>query len=100
MGGKCGRPFPVYGNLVPHLRSAHEGDRIDRDATVAHVLGTCAGYSYSDIDTLATIMSRLGLEDNSCVRVEQKVDAMYIFSTAYLVQSRCGLFGANLAKQH
>jgi hypothetical protein len=90
MGGRCSRPFPVYDNLVPGLLAAHERDRVDRDATVAHVLATAAGYSYSDIETLATIMSRLGLEGNSCVCVKQTVDAMYIFSTAYLVQSRCG----------
>jgi hypothetical protein len=90
MGGRCGRPFPVYDNLVPDLLAAHERNRADRDATVAHVLAAAAGYSYSDIETLATIMSRIGLEDNSCVRVEQTVDAMFIFSTAYLVQSRCG----------
>jgi hypothetical protein len=90
IGGRCGRPFPIYDHLVPDLLAAHQGDRADRDATVAHVLATAAGYSYSDIGTLATIMSRLGLEDNSCVRVAQTVDAMFIFSTAYLVQSRCG----------
>jgi hypothetical protein len=89
-GGRCGRPFPIYDNLVRDLLAAHQGDRADRDATVAHVLATAAGYSYSDIGTLATIMSRLGLEDNACVRVAQTVDAMVIFSTAYLVQSRCG----------
>jgi predicted lipase len=89
-GGRCGRPFPIYDNLVPDLLAAHHGDRVDRDATVAHVLATAAGYSYSDMETFATIMSRLGLEDNSCVRVAQTVDAMFIFSTAYLVQSRCG----------
>ena len=89
-GARCGRPFPIYDHLVPDLLAAHQGERTDRDATVAHVLATAAGYSYSDIETLATIMSRLGLEDNSCVRVAQTVDAMFIFSTAYLVQSRCG----------
>jgi hypothetical protein len=89
-GGRCGRPFPVYNNLVPDLLAAHERNRVDPDATVAHVLATAAGYSYSDLKTLATIMSRLGLEENSCVRVQQTVDAMFIFSTAYLVQSRCG----------
>lgn len=90
MSGRCSRPFPVYDNLVPGLLTAHQGDRVHRDATVAHVLATAAGYAYSDIETLASIMSRLGLEDNSCVRVAQTVDAMFIFSTAYLVQSRCG----------
>lgn len=90
IGGTCGRPFPVYDNLVPALLAAHERDRAERDATVAHVLATAAGYAYSDIETLATIMSRLGLGDNACVRVTQTVDAMFIFSTAYLLQSRCG----------
>jgi hypothetical protein len=90
MGGRCGRPFPVYDNLSSDLLAAHERDHVDRDAIVAHVLATAAGYSYSDIETLAAIMSRLGLEDNSCVHVAQTVDAMFIFSTAYLVQSRCG----------
>jgi hypothetical protein len=90
MGGRCGRPFPAYNTLVTDLLAAHVHDRADRDATVAHVLAAAAGYSYSDIETVATIMSRLGLENNSCVRVEQTVNAMFIFSTAYLVQSRCG----------
>jgi hypothetical protein len=89
-GGPCGPPFPIYDDLVPALLAAHQGDRADRNATVAHVLATAAGYSYSDIGTLTTIMSRVGLEDNACVRVAQTVDAMFIFSTAYLVQSRCG----------
>ena len=90
MTAGCGRPFPVYDSLVPDLLAAHQRDRDDRDATVAHVLAAAAGYAYSNIETMATIMSRLGLEDNSCVRVAQRVDAMFIFSTAYLVQSRCG----------
>ena len=90
MAGTCGRPFPVYDNLVAALLAAHERDHAGRDATVAHVLGTAAGYAYSDIETLATIMSRLGLGDNACVRVSQTVDAMLIFSTAFLVQSSCG----------
>lgn len=90
LGGRCGPPFPIYDNLVPDLLAAHQSDRDKRDATVAHVLATAAGYAYSDIETVATIMSRLGLEDNACVRVAQTVDAMFIFSTAYLVQSHCG----------
>src|SRR5207253_1486542 len=49
----------------------------------------CAGYSYADTKTFAMIMSRLGLEAN-CVRITQVVDAMYIYSTAFLVQSRSG----------
>jgi hypothetical protein len=35
-------------------------------------------------------MVRLGLEGHACLRITQRVDAMLIASTAYLVQSRCG----------
>ncbi|MGB7217422.1 MAG: hypothetical protein WBD07_01330 [Vicinamibacterales bacterium] len=70
--------------------AAHHADNGERDATVAHVPAACAAYAYSDADTVATMMTRLGLEANACVRITQTVDAMFIFSTAYLVQSRCG----------
>ncbi len=90
VGGVCDPPFPVYHGLAESLASAHLARPPDRDATVAHVLGTCAGYAYAETDTVATIMVRLGLEGHACVRISERVDAMYIFSTAYLVQSRCG----------
>lgn len=86
----CGPPFPVYTDLVDTLARSHRGGAVDRDATVAHVLATVAGYSYADCETVATMTSRLGLEAQACVRVSQNVDAMFVFSTAYLVQSRCG----------
>ncbi len=89
-GGACGRPFPVYEDLVRNLLAAHGSEDAGRDAVVAHVLGTCSGYAYADIETVAMMMSRLGLEGSACVRIAQIVDAMHIFSTAYLVQSRCG----------
>jgi hypothetical protein len=88
--GPCGAPFPIYERLVESLLGAHRTDAGERDAVVAHVLGTCAGYAYSDLETVATMMSRLGLEGTACVRIAQTVDAMFIFSTAYLMQSRCG----------
>lgn len=89
-GATPGPPFPVYEDPVANLLAAHRRDNSGCDAVVAHVLGTCAGYAYADIGTVATTMARLGLGDNACVRVSQTVDAMFIFSTAYLVQSRCG----------
>src|SRR3954470_12980218 len=88
--GGCGTPFPVYDGLVDRLLEAHRGDDDERDPTVAHLLGACAGYAYADIETVTTMMSRLGLVENGCVRVAQTVEAMFIFSTADLVQSRCG----------
>jgi Lipase (class 3) len=90
LGRGCDPPFPVYSHLADNLAAAHHGDDGERDATVAHVLGTCAAYAYSDADTVAMMMTRLGLDSNACVRITQTVDAMFIFSTAYLVQSRCG----------
>jgi hypothetical protein len=89
-GGRCGHPFPVYEDLAGTFLAAHRAEADERDGAVAHVLGTCAGYAYADLGTVATMMSRLGLEGNACVRIAQTVDAMLIFSTAYLVQSRCG----------
>jgi hypothetical protein len=89
-GGSCRHPFPVYPQLVDTLAAAHVRSVAERDRTVAHVLGTCAGYAYSDADTMSMMMTRLGLERHACVGLTQVVDAMFIFSTAYLVQSRCG----------
>lgn len=84
-----GQPFPIHENLVDSLLAAHDVST-GRDPMVAHVLATCAGYAYADADTLATMMARVGLEANACVQLTQVVDAMYIYSTASLVQSRCG----------
>src|SRR5574342_231185 len=89
-GRTCGPPFPVYPQLVDTLARAHSGSAVERDATVAHVLATCAGYSYADVGTVATMMSRVGFDAHACVRVSQTVDAMFVFSTAYLLQRRCG----------
>lgn len=83
-------PFPIHGDLVASLLAAHRDERCGHDPRVAHVLGTLAAWSYGDTDTVATMASRLGLEGNACVRLAQTVDAMLVFSTAYLLQSRCG----------
>lgn len=83
-------PFPIHDRLTDALVAAHRSDEAPRDPLVAHVLGACAAYSYSDAETLSTIMARVGLEENACVRIAQTVDAMFIYSTAWLLQSRCG----------
>jgi hypothetical protein len=88
--GTCTSPFPLHDGLADALVRAHQGDRGEGDTAVAHVLATCAGYAYADVGTVAMMMGRMGLEANACVGISQTVDAMMIFSTAYLVQSRCG----------
>lgn len=80
--------FPVYGDLVDELVQAR--DIPAPNWKIAHLLGTCAGYAYSAAPTVATIMARMGLEANLCVQLAETVDAMFICSTAFLVQSRCG----------
>jgi hypothetical protein len=68
----------------------------DSDGKIPHVMATCAGYAYAgfgqkgDPETVAMIMARMGLEENRCQVFEQRVDAMFIASGAYLVQSEDG----------
>ncbi|MGW2517546.1 lipase family protein [Streptomyces sp. NPDC001617] len=84
--------FPVYPDLVDRL--VEDKHQPDPDGVVPHVLATCSAYAYagfeqhSDVETVAMIMARLGLEENECRAFEQRVDAMYIASAAYLVQDR------------
>lgn len=78
--------FPVYPNLESHLLGSEEHP----DAIIAHVLATCAAYSYSDAGTLSTIMARMGLIENHCRMVATSVDGMFIRSTAFLIQSNSG----------
>lgn len=84
--------FPVHAGLVEALLRAHAepSDPPRWDPVAAHVTATLAGYAYSDAATVAMIAARLGLEGNRCAMVAQDVDAMFICSTAFLVQSRCG----------
>ena len=81
--------FPVYEDLVGKLVAA-KVDPEHRDEMVAHVMGTCAGYAYSDGQTVAMIMARLGLEDNNCRMIAEDVDVMFITSTSFLIQSKDG----------
>ncbi|MGC9670603.1 lipase family protein [Planosporangium sp. 12N6] len=78
--------FPVYKKLEDILTQVSEHP----DRVVAHVLATCAGYAYADAATLTTIMARMGLESNQCRQLSEDVDAMFISSHAYLVQSADG----------
>ena len=80
------KTFPVYDDLVNTLVAAQKHP----DDEIAHVMGTCAGYAYSDGQTVAMIMARLGLEDNNCRMIAEYVDIMFITSTSFLIQSKDG----------
>ncbi|MFD6436950.1 lipase family protein [Streptomyces venezuelae] len=89
-GGPGG--FPVHKDLVD-LLAAEKGPP-ETEGPVPHTMATCAAYAYAgvgrvgDPGTVAMIMSRLGLEENRCRVFEQRVDAMYIASAAYLIQDK------------
>src|SRR5215469_15996908 len=78
--------FPVLPNLRDDLVQAVTHPV----GNIAYALAVCSGYAYSDADTVAMIMARMGLFDNHCAEVRLSDDAMFIDSTAYLVQSDDG----------
>jgi Lipase (class 3) len=86
--------FPVYPRLPDDLVDA----KTHPNPTVAHVLAACAGYAYTEVDRtgrqrqnmVSTVMARMGLAENRCRVVAEYVDAMFIRSTAFIVQSMDG----------
>ncbi|MEO3786356.1 lipase family protein [Actinocorallia sp. B10E7] len=78
--------FPVYKRLEERLRFTESHP----DPVVAHVMAVCSAYAYAGPDTVSMIMARLGLRDNKCRMVAMSVDAMFLRSTAFIVQSHSG----------
>jgi len=78
--------FPVLPSLSDNLATATNHPMGD----IAYTLATCSGYAYSDADTLAMMMARMGLFNSHCRKIVLANDAMFINSTAYLVQSEDG----------
>ena len=78
--------FPVYKDLADRLAAVTSHP----DELPAHVMAVCSGYAYSDAETLCMMVTRLGLERSQCLQVDLAVDAMFIRSTAFVVQSACG----------
>jgi hypothetical protein len=82
----AGLPDPVYGDLPDRLAAA----RTVPDADIAFVLAVCSGYAYGGAHSVAAIMDRLGLTRNRCRLVSEYVDALFLTSSAYLIQSQDG----------
>jgi hypothetical protein len=79
-------PRPVYADLTADLVNAS----VVPDDQIRFVLGACSAYAYGDARTVATIMDRLGLTRNRCRMISEYVDALFLTSTAYLIQSHDG----------
>ena len=82
--------FPVYHDLEASLAEEDQQPDQQPPATVAHTLAVAAGYAYSDAKTVSMMLARMGLQDNHCLKVDMSVDAMFIRSTAYVIQSSDG----------
>ena len=82
--------FPVYHDLEALLAEEEQQPDQQPPATVAHTLAVAAGYAYSDAKTVSMMLARMGLQDNHCLQVDMSVDAMFIRSTAFLIQSSDG----------
>jgi len=78
---------PVYPDLVAHLAAS---TTMVPDEVVRFVLAVCSSYAYGDVATVATIMDRLGLTRNRCRMISEYVDALFLTSTAYVIQSQDG----------
>ena len=81
--------FPVYADLQDRLLSPSDplvdGEPDGADRVIARTLAVCAGYAYSDAETVSTMMARMGLPQNRCRMIAMVNDAMFIVSTAFLV---------------
>jgi len=84
-----GKPtgFPVYPDLVDKLCAVKQGAH---DVVANHVCSVLSAWSYSQAETVQDMMVRLGLQKNRMRFVGVYNDAMFIWSTAHLIQSECG----------
>lgn len=81
-----GLPNPVWPDLAQRLVATTGVP----DDDIRFVLAVCSAYAYGDAATVAAIMDRLGLTRNRCRMISEHVDALFLTSTAYLIQSHDG----------
>jgi Lipase (class 3) len=79
--------FPVYDNLEDRLSRAGAAGP---DEVARHVCSVLAGWAYSNAETVADMMTRLGLQESRVRAFSVSNNSMFIQSTAYLVQSKDG----------
>ena len=88
--------FPVFPRLADILSGQSvpddlsPGTTFDREAVARYVCSVLSCWAYADLDDVAMIMTRLGLEKCRCRSIEISNNGALIRSTAYLVQSDCG----------
>jgi hypothetical protein len=84
--------FPIFPDLVERLADPPATGEPDR--VIARALATASAYCYADdIAVMTTSLSRLGLSDNVTTDVTQTIEAMLIYTSAFLTRSADGRVG-------
>jgi hypothetical protein len=83
--GRTADGFPVYAALERRLAAVRRPALVHR--TARHVCAALSAWAYSDVQTVATMLSRLGLERCRVRGFDVANNGLVIRSTAYLVQS-------------
>jgi len=83
--------FPIYDHLTDRLvKPELDPGTGEPDPMTAHVLAVVAGYAYSDGPTVTEMVTRLGMEECTCLTVSFRNDAMFVAATAHVIQSQDG----------
>jgi hypothetical protein len=90
--GAVDSQFPIFNNLEGILAGERvedplTGEPFDRDAVARYVCAVLSAWVYSDLETVATIMTRLGLERCRGRSIEISNTASLVRSVGYLIQS-------------
>jgi Lipase (class 3) len=79
--------LPTDPDLVDYLLKLGAGMY---DQKAAALLSAASTWAYSDADTMARQMRTRGIPNNRCVLVNEKNDALFLDTTAHLIQSDNG----------
>jgi hypothetical protein len=89
--------YPVHADLHDRLLGHDPGTSSEADPTVAHALAVISAYAYAEVvdlggvpNTLAAMVTRLGLPSSRVLMVEERIDAAFVVAAGFLVQSEDG----------
>ncbi len=89
--------FPVHRDLLDRLLAHDPASSGQADPVVAHALAVVCAYAYADVvglggtpDTLAAMLTRLGLPSSRVLMVEERIEAAFVVAAGFLVQSEDG----------
>lgn len=81
------RQLPSDNQKVDYLVKVHPGEY---DQKAAALLSIASTWAYSDADTMARMMRNGGIPNNQCVSIHLKNNALFLDTTAHVIQSKRG----------